>query len=99
MKAKTITLFIIIALLALLLFKNREDTAIWIFGARTAGLHTIILTALLLGIAIGFALGRATKQAKSNKYPDDGYPARKEPEGSDYTDESGLSDEDRDYIS
>lgn len=94
MKPKTIIFSIVLALLLVILFNNKEEATFWLFGdIRTSKLF-IIGTFFLLGVITGGMLFRR-KPSHPKEYSININPAA--PETDDYLD-SGLSEEDRKFL-
>lgn len=93
MKPKSIIFSIIIALLIVILFNNKEEASFWLFGdIRTSKLF-IIGTFFLLGVVTGAILFRR-KPTHPKEYSISINP---DPEAEEYLD-SGLSAEDRKFL-
>ncbi len=97
MKPKTIIVAIVLALLLVILFNNKEEASFWLFGEIRTSKLLILGVFFLMGVVVGGILFR-----KKNKHPKE-YgvtnpysPTQSDPEflGND----DGLSDEDREYI-
>ena len=95
MKPKTIVLAILLALVIIILFNNKEEATFWLFGEiRTSKLIILGVFFLFGMIAGGVLLRRKKTHPKeygiSNPYVDDDDEAEQT---------SNLSDEDREYLS
>ena len=99
MKPKTIIISILLALLAIVLFNNKEEATFWLFGENRASKLIILGIFFLLGLMTGAVLFRR-KNRHPKEYTVSGNPMQTENDTfSTDTDRSSLSDSDRDYLS
>ncbi len=97
MKPKTIIVAIVLALLLVILFNNKEEASFWLFGEIRTSKLLILGVFFLMGVVVGGMLFR-----KKNKHPKEyGVTNPYSPTQSDaefLAHDDGLSDEDREYI-
>lgn len=104
MKTKTIFIIVLTALVTIILMKNADEVNFWIFGDYTIPKLAILGTMFLIGVIVGWMLGRSKKKkvdtAEIQQIPDEG----RMNEFEEYREEplpridGTLDDEDRDYI-
>jgi len=98
MTFKTIFIIIVSVLVTVVLMNNTEEISFWFFGEIRVPKLTVLGVIFVLGLLVGFMLGRPRKKpvAVSNT----NFEAE---QGHDYTNtnataENKLSDEDREYL-
>lgn len=62
MKTKTILIIILTALVTIILMKNADEVNFWIFGDYTIPKLAILGTMFLIGVVVGWMLGRPKKK-------------------------------------
>lgn len=62
MKAKTIFIIVLTALVTIVLMKNADEVNFWIFGDYTIPKLAILGTMFLIGVIVGWMLGRSKKK-------------------------------------
>jgi uncharacterized integral membrane protein len=90
MSVKTIFIIIISVLVTVILMNNTDDVNFWIFGNTRVPKLAILGAMFVLGLIIGYLVGRP-KQSRKPNHPD--LVAEDDNLPEDY-----LSDEDREYI-
>lgn len=100
MKPKSIIIAVLLALLLVILFNNKEEATFWLFTEIRTSKLIILGIFFLMGVAVGGILFR--RKAKHPKEygvsnPNVGYLA---PEDEEFLkdERDGLSDDDREYI-
>lgn len=94
MSGKTIFIIVTSVLVTIILMNNTEEIDFWLFGVTK--IPKLVVLGTMLGI--GFIFGAIAARPKSKKHE----PSYREPEFeiTEHEDKTtGLSDEDRDYIS
>jgi len=97
MKPKTIVISIVLALLAIVLFNNKEEATFWLFGEIRTSKLIILGIFFLLGVITGAAIFR-----RKNKHPKEytiSTGAVDDHVDTNPTPDDPLSDEDREYLS
>lgn len=98
MKPKTISIAIVLALLAIILFNNKEEASFWLFGDIRTSKLLILAVFFLLGVLVGAVLfRRRRKHPKEYGVTNPNMPISEDDEYLGNNDE-GLSDADREYI-
>jgi len=101
MKPKTIVIAIVLALVAVILYYNKEESTFWLFGqVRTSKLIILGIFFLLGVVTGGIVFRRRKKHPKEYGISNPNIPemsTTSAPEQSPYS-ASNLSDEDRDFI-
>lgn len=92
MKAKTIFIIVLTALVTIILMKNLDEVNFWIFGNYSIPKLAVLGTMFVIGVIVGLMLGRSRKKKEDLPVA-----------GDDYTDppleiNPPLSQEDTDYI-
>ncbi|SEO07041.1 hypothetical protein SAMN05216436_13124 [bacterium A37T11] len=96
MKVKTIFIVIIAVLVTIILMKNTDEVNFWLFGDTSVPKLAVLATMFLLGLIVGFILGRPRKKTNTTTVtppvistppleinrPD--HPSRLSPEDEDY---------------
>lgn len=97
MKPKSIIISIVLALLVIILFNNKEEASFWLFGEIRTSKLIILGIFFLLGVITGaLVFRRKSKQPK--EYTVSGFPVPDEKDleaGKD----NNLSESDREYLS
>lgn len=96
MKGKTLFIIIITALLTTVLLNNNDEMPFWLFGTVNVSKLPVMGGLLLLGFILGF-MARNTKKKSITSELEPNHVALDEPYLKD--EKTGLSKEDRDYIS
>lgn len=98
MTFKTIFIIIVSVLVTIVLMNNTEEISFWVFGEIRVPKLIILGVIFVLGLLVGFMLGRPRKKplviANDNLESELGYDHSNINE----TTESRLSDEDREYL-
>jgi len=104
MKPKTIIIAILLALVVIVLFYNKEESTFWLFGEIRTSKLIILGSFFLLGVITGGVLFRRRKKhpkeygvSNPNATEIPAATTSTTPEQSPYS-TSNLSDEDRDFI-
>ncbi|NGF57583.1 LPXTG cell wall anchor domain-containing protein [Parapedobacter sp. SGR-10] len=104
MKPKTIIIAILLALVVIVLFYNKEESTFWLFGEIRTSKLIILGSFYLLGVITGGVLFRRRKKhpkeygiSNPNATETSAATTSASPEQSPYS-TSNLSDEDRDFI-
>lgn len=92
MSFKTILIITISVLVTILLMKNTDEVRFWIFGDTYVSKLAVLGVMFALGFIVGAMVARPRKKAAVVENTDEPLPDPKQ-------NPSGLSDEDRDYIS
>lgn len=95
MKAKTVFIVVLTALVTIILMKNADEVEFWIFGTYMVPKLAVLGTMFIIGVVVGLMIGRGKKkQPVTDELPttdweeaDEASPATKP-----------LNDEDSDYI-
>ena len=106
MKPKTIIIAILLALVAIILFNNKEESSFWLFGDIRTSKLLILGIFFLLGVITGGILFRRRKKhpseyaiANPTYEPRDVSDSAEENHiESPYKPNDGLSDEDREFL-
>ncbi len=96
MKPKTIIIAVLLALLAIVLFNNKEEASFWLFGDIRTSKLIILGIFFLLGVVVGAILFR-----RKNKHPKEyGITNTVNPtEDQKYlSNDDEMTDDDREYI-
>ena len=97
MKPKTIVIAIALALIAIILFNNKEETSFWLFGQIRTSKLIILGIFFLIGVIVGAVLfRRKAKYPKEYSVTNTIQPSQNDSEYLENND--GMSDEDREYI-
>jgi len=102
MKPKTIIIALLLALVAIILFMNKEESTFWLFGEIRTSKLIILGIFFILGVITGGILFRRRKKHPkeygiSNPNVTEVQPTSATPDHNPYS-TSNLSDEDRDFI-
>jgi|SRR5690606_17887459 len=62
MKAKTIVIIVLTALVTIILMKNADEVEFWIFGTYMVPKLAVLGTMFAIGIAVGLMIGRGKKK-------------------------------------
>jgi len=97
MKPKTIVIAVLLALLAIILFNNKEEASFWLFGDIRTSKLIILGIFFILGVIIGAIIfRRKPKHPKEYAASNSLTPTQ---EDKDYlSNDDNMSDEDREYI-
>lgn len=97
MKPKTIVIAVLLALLVIILFNNKEEATFWLFGDIRTSKLIILGIFFILGVIVGGILfRRKAKHPKEYGVTNNYQPSA---EDTDFLKEDDdLSDEDREYI-
>ncbi|MBD1430231.1 MULTISPECIES: LPXTG cell wall anchor domain-containing protein [Sphingobacterium] len=106
MKPKTIIIAILLALVGIILFNNKEESSFWLFGDIRTSKLLILGIFFLLGVITGGILFRRRKKHPSEYGINNPvFEPRVEPTTADdnyidspYKPNDGLSDEDREFL-
>ncbi|HZH55068.1 MAG TPA: hypothetical protein VFD72_05405 [Sphingobacteriaceae bacterium] len=104
MKTKTIFIIILTALVTIILMKNADEVNFWIFGDYTIPKLAVLGTMFLIGVIVGWMLGRSKKKKEIASEPDPNQMVHSSDEFEEYRETSAtnedhtLDDEDRDYL-
>lgn len=111
MKAKTIFIIILTALVTIILMKNADEVNFWIFGDYTIPKLAVLGTMFLIGVIVGWMLGRSRKKkeatveieqiTRSSDVEEFEEYRHKTPPHEDHSlddEDSNLDDSDRDYL-
>jgi len=88
MSAKTIIIIISTVLVTIILMKNMDEVNFWIFGTYTLSKLLVLGTIFLVGVVVGWLLGRPKKKL----------PIELELNDPTIRPTSTLSERDRDYL-
>ena len=98
MKPKTIVIAILLAVLILILFNNKEEASFWLFTEIKTSKLFILAVFFLLGVIVGgIAFRRKNKHPKEYGVTNPNIPSLQD-NSNDPNQNSNLSDEDREYI-
>ena len=97
MKPKTIVIAVVLALLAIVLFNNKEEASFWLFGEIRTSKLIILGIFFILGVIVGaIVFRRKPKHPKEYAVTNSLSP---EDDDQEYLgNNDGMSDEDREYI-
>ena len=96
MKPKTIVIAVLLALLAIILFNNKEEASFWLFGDIRTSKLIILGIFFIMGVFVGAILFR-----RKNKHPKEyGISNTVTPSEDDefLGNDDNMTDEDREYI-
>lgn len=62
MKAKTIFIIVLTALVTIILMKNMDEVEFWIFGVHSIPKLAVLGTMFAIGVIVGLMLGKRKKQ-------------------------------------
>ena len=97
MKPKTIIISVLLALLVIILFNNKEEASFWLFGDIRTSKLLILGIFFLLGVIVGGILFRKKPKHPKEYGVTNNYPAIDE-DAEFLRNEDDLTDEDREYI-
>lgn len=93
MKAKTIIIIILTALVTIILMKNADEVEFWIFGTYLVPKLAVLATMFVLGVVVGLMLRKPKSKQEETKEEFEEYQ-----ENPPAPLEDPLDEEDQDYI-
>ena len=99
MTFKTVFIILVSVLVTIVLMNNTDEISFWVFGEIRVPKLTVLAVIFVLGLLVGFMLGRPRKKSASIGVNDHLEPAEEFGQSnSNELIESRLSDEDREYL-